>query len=341
MFAYGADIGWLKQLEDMGYTWVDENGVQKDVLDLLKSMGVNALRFRIFVDPPENGVWVKAAEGGAGQDIVYLGYADEKSVLAAAKRAVEQNFRIMLDFHYSDYFADPGCQIMPKAWEGHSYERLLADVYDHTCHVLNLMTDNGIIPEWVQVGNEINNGIMQPVGAAKDSFDKLAGLLNRGYDAVKDSSPESRVVTHLAEGQDPEFCQTFLDTFLYRYGGKTDIIGLSFYPEIVVKYLGGEYEKSVQSTIDNIQALAKRYEKDIMICEIGENEAEEEKGYRLVKTMIDALQKVPQGRGAGIFWWEPESNSALLPDGYAMGASRIVDRKKLQFTKALRAFCEM
>lgn len=340
MFAYGADIGWLKQLEDMGYTWVDENGVPGDVLDLLKCMGVNALRFRIFVDPPKNGIWIKEAEGGVGQDIVYLGYADEKSVLAAAKRAAARNFRIMLDFHYSDYFADPGCQIMPRAWEGHSYEKLLADVYEHTCHVLNLMTDNGIIPEWVQVGNEINNGMMQPVGSAKDSFDKLAGLLNRGYDAVKDSSPTSRVVTHLADGQDQAFCQTFLDTFLHQYGGRTDMIGLSFYPEIVVKYLGGEYHKSVQDTIENIQALAKRYEKDIMICEIGENEEEEEKGYSLVKTMIDALKKIPQERGAGIFWWEPESNSALLPDGYAMGASRVVGRKKLQFTKALQAFKE-
>lgn len=336
MFAYGADIGWLKQFEDMGYVWVDENGKQKDALDILKEFGVNALRFRVFVDPPKDAVWVKSEE-----DIVYLGYADEKGVLEAAKRAAAKDFHVMIDFHYSDYFADPGCQIMPKAWEGHSYEELLSDVYDHTRHVLNLLTENGIVPEWVQVGNEINNGMMLPVGSAKEDFHKLAGLLNRGYDAVKAVSPKTRVVTHLAEGQDKEFCRQFFDEFLYQHAGKTDILGLSFYPDIVTGYLGGDYDESVQNAVENVQNLAKRYDKDVMICEIGGDENEEEKGYCLAKTMIDALKDIPENRGAGIFWWEPESNSALLPDGYRKGASKIAGEKTLRFTKALGAFREL
>ena len=333
MFAYGADIGWLRQFEDMGYVWVDENGIQKDVLDLLKSFGVNSLRFRVFVNPPKDAVWVKAED-----DIVYLGYADEQSVLEAAKRAAAKDFRIMIDFHYSDYFADPGCQIIPKAWEEHSYEELLSDVYEHTCRVLNLLTKNGIIPEWVQIGNEINNGMMLPAASSKDAFHKLAGLLNRGYDAVKDISPKTKVVTHLAEGQDKEFCRKFFDEFLHTYEGRTDILGLSFYPDIVTRYLGGDYDESVHYTIENIQALAKRYDKDIMICEIGEDEKEEEKGYCLARTMIDALKSIPEDRGVGIFWWEPECNSALLPDGYRLGAAKMTGEKTLQFTKALQAF---
>lgn len=333
MFAYGADIGWLKQFEDMGYTWVDEDGVQKDVLDILKSMGVNALRFRVFVNPPEDARWVKSPE-----DIVYLGYADEKSVLEAAKRAAGKNFRVMINFHYSDYFADPGCQLMPKAWEGHSDEQLLEDVYQHTYHVLKALTDNGITPEWVQVGNEINNGMMLPAASAKEAFHKLAGLLNRGYEAVKDASPASRVVTHIADGQDKAFCREFFDRFLMEYQGKTDIIGLSFYPYIVTHYLGGDYEESIRSTAENVKALSDRYEKDIMICEIGEEAQEEEKGYCLAKAMVKALKSIPDARGLGVFWWEPESNSAMLPDGYAMGAARMSGEKTLQFTKALSAF---
>lgn len=333
MFAYGADIGWLKQLEDMGYLWADEEGVQKDVLDILKGFGVNALRFRVFVDPPKDAIWVKSKE-----DIVYLGYADARSVLEAAKRAAAKDFRIMIDFHYSDYFADPGCQIMPKAWEAHSYEELLTDVYEHTCHVLNLLTENGIVPEWVQVGNEINNGMMLPVGSSKDAFHKLAGLLNSGYDAVKAISPQSKVVTHLAEGQDKEFCRKFFDEFLYQYAGKTDILGLSFYPDIVTTYLGGDYDESVRSAAANVQDLARRYEKEIMICEVGADEKDEEKGYCLAKTMTEALKSIPGRLGAGIFWWEPECNSALLPDGYVMGAARMTGEKTLQFTKALQAF---
>ena len=333
MFAYGADIGWLKQFEDMGYVWIDENGIQKDVLDILKSMGVNALRFRVFVNPPENAVWVKSPE-----DIVYLGYADEKSVLESAKRAAMKNFRIMIDFHYSDYFADPGCQLMPKAWEEHSYDRLLCDMYEHTYRVLKTLTDNGIIPEWVQIGNEINNGIMLPVGSAKEDFYKLADLLKRGYEAVKAVSPTSKVITHVAEGQDKAFCRDFFDRFLLECGGKTDIIGLSVYPYIVTRYLGGDYEESIHNAVENVKALSERYEKDIMVCEIGEDEEQEEKGYRLADTMIKALKSIPNERGVGIFWWEPESNSALLPDGYAMGATRMAGEKTLQFTKALCAF---
>ncbi|MDE5931558.1 MAG: arabinogalactan endo-1,4-beta-galactosidase [Lachnospiraceae bacterium] len=331
MFVYGADIGWLKQFEELGYQWLDEKGEQKDVLDILKGFGINALRFRVFVNPPVKPVWIKAAD-----DICYLGYADANSVLEEAVRAKEKGFRIMIDFHYSDYFADPGCQLMPEWWKGHPYEMLLEDVYCHTYDVLQMLTRREIYPEWVQVGNEINNGIMQPAGSAKEAFRDLAGLLNRGYEAVKAVCPEAKVVTHLAEGQDKEFSRKFFDRFLTEYNGKTDILGLSYYPY----WIGSDYTETIENVRENLNTLASRYDKEVMICEIGGNEKEEENSYQFVKEIVNTVKNVPEGKGIGVFWWEPEGNSAILPDGYPLGATRMVDDKTMQFTKALRGFMD-
>lgn len=331
MFAYGADIGWLKQFEELGYQWLNEKGELKDVLDILKEFGVNALRFRVFVNPPEKPVWIKAED-----DICNLGYADSMSVLEAVTRAVKKDFRIMIDFHYSDYFADPGCQLMPEQWKEHSYETLLKDVYRHTYDVLHMLTEQGIYPEWVQVGNEINNGIMLPAGSADNAFEDLTGLLNSGYDAVKAVCPEAKVVTHLAEGQDPEFSRKFFDRFLTEYNGKTDILGLSYYPY----WIGSDYTETIANVRENLETLALRYDKEVMICEIGDNEKDDENSYQFVKTIVDTVKNVPDGKGKGVFWWEPEGNSAILPDGYPLGATRMIDDKTLQFTKALRGFVD-
>lgn len=329
MFVYGADIGWLKQFEELGYRWLNEEGEQKDVLAILKEYGINALRFRVFVDPPSKPVWIKAEN-----DICFLGYADPESVVEEAMRAAKEGFRIMIDFHYSDYFADPGCQLMPERWKDHSHEMLLEDMYRHTHDVLQMLTEQGIYPEWVQVGNEVNSGIMLPAGSAADAFENLAELLNMGYKAVKDVCPETKVVTHLAEGQDPEFSRKFFDCFLKKYSGKTDILGLSYYPY----WIGSDYTETIDSVRENLNTLASRYDKDVMICEIGGYEKEEENSYQFVRAIVDTVKNVSDGKGKGVFWWEPECNSALLPDRYPLGATRMVDEKTIQFTKALRGF---
>lgn len=329
MFAYGADIGWLKQLEEMGYHWLDEKGGPKDVLDILKECGINALRFRVFVNPPKEPVWIKAED-----DICFLGYAAPENVLEEAVRAKQKGFRIMIDFHYSDYFADPGCQLIPEQWKEHSYEALLEDVYRHTCDVLRMLTEQEIYPEWVQVGNEINSGIMLPAGSADDSFPKLAGLLNRGYDAVKDICPDAKVVTHLAEGQDPEFSRKFFDRFLTEYNGRTDILGLSYYPY----WIGSDYTETIQTVQDNLHTLAARFDKEVMICEIGGDEKEEENSCQFVRAIVDVVKNVPGHKGMGVFWWEPECNSAIMPDGYPLGATRMAGDKTIQFTRALCGF---
>ena len=297
------------------------------VTNLLKDYGVDALRLRVFVNPPASGIWEK-------EITCMLGYNDKEHVLKMALRAKELGFRIMVDFHYSDYFADPSVQIMPQAWQGHDFQELLADVYNHTTDVMQLLGRHGIVPEWVQIGNEINNGIMHPVGSAKDGFPKLAALLNRGYEATKAVSPESKVITHLAEGQDPEASRYFFDQFLLQYGGKTDILGLSYYPY----WIGSDYTVTMDKLKKNLYGLMERYGKDVMVCEIGGDENDPDNSYAYAKAVIELVKGMPDNRGKGVFWWEPEGNSAFLPDRYPLGATRVVGEKELQFTRALEAF---
>ena len=126
----------------------------------------------------------------------------------------------MVDFHYSDHFADPEYQDIPEQWKDASYNELVTYVYDYTYYVMNQLAQNGIYPKWVQVGNEINSGILLPYGSSGNNFQQLAGLLNSGYDAVKAVSPSSKVVTHLANGQIMQHSDGFLTIFLRNITGK-------------------------------------------------------------------------------------------------------------------------
>ena len=146
---YGADIGFLSQLESQGVEWVDDNGNTRDALELLKEKGVNAVRLRVFVKPPENFYWTKPD----GTNCM-LGYADTQGLLYTAKRAKELGLKIMVVFHYSDHFADPLIQDVPSEWENASTSELEKYVYDYTRYIMTELADEDIYPEWVQVGNE-------------------------------------------------------------------------------------------------------------------------------------------------------------------------------------------
>lgn len=148
---YGADIGFLSQLEAQGVQWVDDNGNMRDALELLKEKGVNAVRLRAFVKPPEDFVWTKPD----GTTCI-LGYTDTQALLYNAKRAKELGMKIMVVFHYSDHFADPLIQDVPAEWEGASESELEQYVYDYTAYIMTQLAKEGIYPEWVQVGNEVS-----------------------------------------------------------------------------------------------------------------------------------------------------------------------------------------
>ncbi len=332
-FAYGVDLGWVTQLEAQGFVWLDENEKEIDPIKAAMDMGSDSIRLRIFVDPPKDAYWVKHKEDGVVENVM-LGYCDSDSVLKMSKRATDMGMRLMLDFHYSDHFADPHFQDIPEAWISDDADGLAERVYEHTREVLEKFKAAGVEPEWVQVGNEINPGILLPMGSVDEHPKDLVRFLNRGYDGVKEVFPECLVITHLAEFTDIETCEKFFGNF-FENEGRTDIIGFSNYPYWYADYLGKD---SYDHPLPYYFELYSKYGKPIMITEIGGFDNEEEKTHDIIKETIDTLKAMPEGRGLGVFYWEPEIARDALPDGYFLGAARLLGEKKLQYTKALCAY---
>lgn len=325
--SYGADIGWLSQLESQGVTWLDDNGVSTDPLLLLKNKGVDAVRLRVFVKPPSDFEWIKPD----GTTCI-LGYADTDGLLYTAQRAKELGMKVMLVFHYSDHFADPLHQDVPSEWAGATTEQLEKYLYDYTSYIMNRLANEGIYPEWVEVGNEVSYGILFPTGSNQtNDFAQLTRYLNSGYDAVKSVSPSSKVITHLTHGAGVSHYNWFFDNFITQNGGKTDVIGLSYYP-----YWTGE--NNIEQVALNLYNMASKFGKEVMICETGEEETKEGDTYNLLRKELNAIKAVPNQKGLGVFYWEPEANSSIMPDDYHLGATKVIGEKTLQFTSALDAF---
>lgn len=337
-FAYGVDLGWVSQLEQEGFSWMDVNGNKIDPILAAKNCGADSARFRVFVDPPLEARWTKK-DGST----CILGRCSPLDVLEVSKRAKALDMRIMIDFHYSDHFADPQYQDIPTAWLNDTIAELRNHVYMHTKEVLELLKENDIEPEWVQVGNEVNTGLLLPHGSFKENPQEMVNLLNMGYLAAKDVFPQCNVVTHLSAAHRPDLIETYFDRF-FALGGKTDIIGLSHYPYWFNMYAlrtgGDPVESSAEYLLNLLDRYNKRYSLPIMICEVGELDSEVEQSYSLVSNTISALKALPTNQGAGVFYWEPEVNSAILPDQYPLGAATYLGNHTLQYTKALCAYCE-
>lgn len=289
-FAKGADVSWLTQLESEGYTFTDSSGVATECMKLLKEeCGVNAIRLRVWVDPAD-------------------GWNNVDDVLVKARRAADLGLRIMIDFHFSDTWADPGHQSIPAAWAGYTLEEAKTAVAEHISDMLGALDRFGIEPEWVQIGNETRTGMMWPLGALSNGSN-YAELTNAGYDAVKSIFPDAVVIVHLDGGDNLGLYTTVFD-YLKRYGGKYDMIGMSLYPE------EGSWKQCVDACVSNIGTLYKKYGKSVMVCEIGMdwNLAEE------CRDCIALLMKRggETGRLEGIFYWEPEA-PAGYNDGYNKG----------------------
>lgn len=292
-------------------------------------MGADTVRLRVFVNPPKEAFWQKR-DG----TLCMLGFADADSVLEMSQRSKDAGMKLMIDFHYSDHFADPQYQDIPEAWKNDDAAVLSMRVAEHTRQVLELLTRSGISPEWVQVGNEINPGILLPAGSLEESPENMVFFLNAGYDAVKECCPNTKVVTHIAGIHSKKWCEPFLDAF-FEKGGKTDILGFSYYPYWY-------HMMSAQNEFDMLHNpliyYSQKYHKPVMVCEVGGPETEPEQTYSLLCDTIDAIRQVPDNQGLGIFYWEPEIGAKLLPDQYPLGAAQLVAENTLQYTKALTAY---
>ena len=326
-FAKGADIGWLNQLENNGVTWQNDSGTQEDPLQILKDHGIDSVRLRVFVDPSSDFQWTK----NDGTTCL-LGYGDTKGVIYMAQRAKELGMKIMIDFHYSDHFADPAYQDKPSAWEDDTLSQLKQNVYDHTNYVMSALADVGVYPEWVQVGNETNSGMLWPDGSSSD-YSNWADLINEGYNAIKEVSPSSKVIIHLSDGFNNSLYRSIFDG-LTNAGAKFDVIGMSYYPY----WNGVDYSENIDELSYNLNDMVSRYEKEVMICEVGGLESDPAQSYNIIRAVIDKVQAVPNNKGIGVFYWEPEANSSVLPDEYPLGATSEVSTNILKFTNAIDAF---
>jgi beta-galactosidase len=270
----GADISFLPELEARGMKFSDK-GVEKDAIQLLKDHGFNYVRLRIFNDP--------ARDSGYSPQ---KGFCDLANTKKMAKRVKDAGMKLLLDFHYSDYWADPGKQYKPAAWRGLSFEELKKKVYEFTKDVMQQLKDQGTTPDMVQIGNEINHGIIWPEGNVSN-FDGLAQLINAGTAAAKAVDPAVTMMLHVALGGQNDESVFFIDNMIAR-GVYFDVIGESYYPK---------WHGTLDDLRDNLHDLVRRYGKDVIVVEYSHRKEEVNK----------IAFELPGGKGKGTCIWEPLS----------------------------------
>lgn len=279
-FYKGADIGWLTEMEAAGLKFYNNAGTQQEGMQLLKSLGMNAIRLRVWVNPAD-------------------GWCNTADVVNKALRAKALGMKIMIDFHYSDSWADPGKQTKPAAWVSQDFATLKQSVSTHTFTVLNTLKTNGIIPAWVQVGNETNNGMLWPDGKASANMNNFAQLVNAGYDAVKSIDTSIKVIVHISNGYDNNLFRWMFDG-LKNNGAKWDIIGMSLYPT------PSNWATLNSQCLTNMNDMVARYNKDVMVVEIGMSFTEATATNSFITDLITKVKSVNNNRGRGVFYWEPE-----------------------------------
>ena len=291
-FYKGADVGWLTEMEAAGLKFYNNAGAQQEGMQLLKSLGMNAIRLRVWVNPTD-------------------GWCNTADVVNKALRAKALGMKIMIDFHYSDSWADPGKQTKPAAWATQDFATLKQSVATHTFTVLNTLKTNGIIPTWVQIGNETNNGMLWPEGKASVNMNNFAQLVNAGYDAVKSIDTSIKVIVHISNGYDNGLFRWMFDG-LKNNGAKWDIIGMSLYPT------SSNWATLNSQCLTNMNDMVARYNRDVMVVEIGMSWTDATASNSFIADLITKVKSVNNNRGKGVFYWEPESFNNWK--GYTLGA---------------------
>lgn len=319
-FWLGADISWATEMESRGENLYGFEGDEaKECSALMKELGLNALRFRVWVDP-------------------IGGFCDKRDLLEKCRRAKAQDMAIMVDFHYSDYWADPQHQPVPKSWRGHSFEQMKEDLRAHTVEVLQLLKDNGIEPEWVQIGNETTHGLLwdyqrgrgimgstereyaDTVGHIDFAPEQYAGFIQAGHEAAKSVFPHTKTIVHLDDGWNFDVYEKNLGV-LEKYGVEYDMVGMSLYPYWAREKGRNDADGVISDCIANIKKVHSRFGKETIIVETGfevdeNNPTVLEDGRKQLARIISEARNNTGGHCHGVFYWEPECR----PSRYRLGA---------------------
>lgn len=329
-FYKGADISFVLEAEDNGMKLYREDGTACDVLELCKENGVNSIRLRIWNEPS------RVKEAG--------GYCDLEHTVRMGKRIKEKGMHFLLDFHYSDFWADPGHQKKPAAWEQLTQEELAEAVYTYTKEVLERLKVEQCLPDMVQVGNEIRSGMLFPNGEVPN-YVQLAQLVNAGIQAVRDVDSSIQVMIHLDQGGKYYYLREWFDAMFAAGMQPVDIIGISFY---------AFWHGTFTDLKNSMESLVERYKLPVIVVETahpwrrsrdGFVTADQEKiaGFpagiqeqsKVMELVMNIVASVTNQQGMGVYYWEPvvipvdgESGWAnnmgmISPDGKAFPAFKV------------------
>ncbi|HTR29018.1 MAG TPA: beta-galactosidase GalA [Puia sp.] len=298
----GADISFLPELEARGVKFSDDKG-QRDAIQILKDHGFNYIRLRIFNDPARDSGYSPGR-----------GFCDLTHTMAMARRVKALGMGFLLDFHYSDYWADPGKQFKPAAWRGQDFPQLQRSVFDFTRMVMDSLKAQGTLPDMVQIGNEINHGMIWPEGSMRHP-DSLAKLIYAGIRGVKKVSPDCPIMLHIALGGQNDESHFFLDNMIARQV-PFDVIGLSYYPK---------WHGTLADLRYNADDLARQYNKDIIVVEYTQRKQE----------VNNIAFSIPDGRGKGTCIWEPLNTWERIfdKDGKANNLLYLYDELSKEFVR--------
>jgi arabinogalactan endo-1,4-beta-galactosidase len=291
-FAKGADVSWVTQMESQGIKFYNKSGVQQDLFQILKDEGMNSIRLRVWVNPAD-------------------GWCNTTDVVAKALRAKAAGMKILIDFHYSDIWADPGHQTKPAPWQNQNISQLDSSVKAYTTGVLDTLKTNGIFPDWIQIGNETNDGMLWPEGRASTNMANFASLINAGYDAVKSVFHSSKVIVHISNGFNNSLFRWMFDG-LKNNGAKWDVIGMSLYPT------ASNWNQLNTQCLANMNDMISRYGKEVMICEVGMSVSDSLPCKDFISDLIQKSKSIANKKCLGIFYWEPECYNNW--NGYTLGA---------------------
>ena len=300
-FARGADVSWLSEMENDNKTFKKADGTPADLLEVLKDCGINAIRLRVWVDPPG-------------------GWSNKEDMVKLALRAAKAGLALMVDFHYSDFFADPSRQTIPSAWasDKDDLEKMCSHVSAHTTQVLQALKDAGVKPAWIQIGNETRNGMLWPAGQLwtasgdlPDGRKHFAQLYNAGYDAAKAVFKDAVVMPHLNNAYEDN---AWWFRQIKAEGGKFDDIALSHYPQAESAFSATQYN---QKALANIKSLISEFKIPVYVSEVGVKPAKADAA-SVLKAFMDDAKNMDGCKG--VFYWEPEVYGGWKPAVYSNAA---------------------